>query len=130
MRYAVVQVTLKEKFIGSASRNLAELEDVLNEHAARGWRLHTISTASAYSAGLAGGDRIQATLVFERDDLSAINSDSDEQDVAAGPGSDIAAAIAASLPDGVTIEDLSPEQLAQAEETILDEAAARARRRR
>lgn len=130
MRYAVVQVTLKEKFIGTASRNLPELEQVLNEHAAKGWRLHTISTASAYSTGYAGGDRIQATLVFERDDLSAIITDSDEQDVAAGPGFEMAEAIAASLPDGVTLDDLSPEQIAQAEETILDESAARARRRR
>ena len=49
-----------------------------------------------------GGDRIQATLVFERDDLSAINSDSDEQDVAAGPGSDIAEAIAEATRRGHT----------------------------
>ena len=36
-------------------------------------------------------------------------------------------AIAASLPDGVTLDDLSPEQLAQAEEMIHEMAAARER---
>ena len=64
--YVVLQVTLKEKFIGTGSKNLAELERVINEQAAKGYRLHTISTASAQSAGFGGGDRIQATMVFEK----------------------------------------------------------------
>lgn len=64
--YVVLQVTLKEKFIGTGSGNLTELEDVINAQAAKGYRLHTISTASGGSKGLAGGDRIQATMVFER----------------------------------------------------------------
>ena len=34
---------------------------------AKGYRLHTISTTSSGSKGIiAGGDRIQATLVFEK----------------------------------------------------------------
>lgn len=65
-QYVVLQVTLKEKFIGTGSGNLTELENVINKQAAKGYRLHTISTASAQSGGLLGGDRIQATLVFER----------------------------------------------------------------
>ena len=65
-QYVVLQVTLKEKLIGTASRNLAELEDVINKQAAKGYRLHTITTASAHSSGFGGGDRIQATLVFEK----------------------------------------------------------------
>ena len=65
-RYVVLQVTLKEKFIGTSSRNLAELENVINEQASYGYRLHTISTASAKSTGCGGGDRIQATMVFEK----------------------------------------------------------------
>ena len=65
-RYVVLQVTLKEKFIGTSSRNLAELENVINEQASYGYRLHTISTASAKSTGFGGGDRIQATMVFEK----------------------------------------------------------------
>ncbi len=65
-QYVVLQVTLKEKFIGTGSKNLAQLEDVINEQAAKGYRLHTISTASAQSSGFGGGDRIQATMVFER----------------------------------------------------------------
>ena len=64
--YVVLQVTLKEKFIGTGSGNLSELEEVINKQAAKGYRLHTISTANGGSKGLAGGDRIQATLVFER----------------------------------------------------------------
>lgn len=65
-QYVVLQVTLKEKFLGTKSRNLQELEDVINEQAAKGYRLHTISTASAQSSGFGGGDRIQATMVFEK----------------------------------------------------------------
>ena len=65
-QYVVLQVTLKEKFIGTGSKNLSQLEDVINEQAAKGYRLHTISTASAQSSGFGGGDRIQATMVFEK----------------------------------------------------------------
>ena len=65
-QYVVLQVTLKEKFIGTGSKNLAELERIINEQAAKGYRLHTMSTASATSTGFGGGDRIQATLVFEK----------------------------------------------------------------
>lgn len=65
-QYVVLQVTLKEKLIGTASKNLNELENVINAQAAKGYRLHTISTASAHSTGFGGGDRIQATMVFEK----------------------------------------------------------------
>lgn len=64
--YVVLQVTLKEKLIGTASKNLDELEAVINNQAAKGYRLHTITTASAHSSGFGGGDRIQATMVFEK----------------------------------------------------------------
>ncbi|GAB2459382.1 hypothetical protein HD599_001364 [Conyzicola lurida] len=66
MNYVVLQVILKEKMFGTGSGNLTELEGVLNEKAALGYRLHTITTASSGSKGLGGGDRIQATLVFEK----------------------------------------------------------------
>lgn len=65
-KYVVLQVTLKEKLIGTASKNLSELEDVINKQADKGYRLHTITTTSGGSKGLGGGDRIQATRVFER----------------------------------------------------------------
>lgn len=65
-KYVVLQVTLKEKSIGTSSKNLSELEDVINKQADKGYRLHTISTTSGGSKGLGGGDRIQATMVFER----------------------------------------------------------------
>lgn len=64
--YVVLQVTLKEKFFGAGSGNLTELEAVINEQAEKGYRLHTISTANGGSKGFGGGDRIQATMVFER----------------------------------------------------------------
>lgn len=65
-KYVVLQVTFKEKLIGTSSKNLSELEDVINKQADKGYRLHTISTTSGGSKGLGGGDRIQATMVFER----------------------------------------------------------------
>ena len=52
-QYVVLQVTLKEKLIGTASKNLKELEDVINAQAAKGYRLHHTIT-------------IQATMVFEK----------------------------------------------------------------
>lgn len=57
-KYVVLQVTLKEKLIGTSSKNLSELEDVINKQADKGYRLHTISTTSGGSKGLGGGDRI------------------------------------------------------------------------
>lgn len=65
MHYIVLQVVLKEKLLGTGSGNLSELEKVINDQASKGYRLHTISTTSSGSKGLLGGDRIQATLVFE-----------------------------------------------------------------
>jgi hypothetical protein len=64
--YVVLQVVLKERFFGTGSGNLTELEGVINRQAAFGYRLHTITTAASGSKGIGGGDRIQATLVFER----------------------------------------------------------------
>lgn len=68
LKYVVLQVTLKEKFIGTGSGNLTELEKVINEQANKGYRLHTITTTNGGSKGLIGADRIQATMVFERID--------------------------------------------------------------
>lgn len=67
--YAVMQVTLKEKLLGTGSGNLTDLENVINQQVAKGYRLHTMSTSNGGSKGFGGGDRIQATLVFERLDL-------------------------------------------------------------
>jgi hypothetical protein len=64
--YVVLQVVLKEKFLGTGSGNLTELERAINAQAALGYRLHTITTASSGSTGFGGGDRIQATMVFEK----------------------------------------------------------------
>ena len=70
MKYIVLQVILKEKLIGvgSNSSTMSKLQDVINEQADKGYRLHTISTVSSGSTGLLGGDRIHATMVFERID--------------------------------------------------------------
>lgn len=65
-QYVVLQVTLKEKFLGTGSGNLTELENVINKQASKGYRLHTCTTSNGGSKGLGGGDRIQATLIFER----------------------------------------------------------------
>lgn len=64
--YVVLQVTLKEKWWGTGSRNLSELEYVLNHYVQKGYRLHTMSTSESSSKGGFSGDRIQATLVFEK----------------------------------------------------------------
>lgn len=66
LEYVVLQVTLKEKFLGTGSGNLTELEKVINNQAQKGYRLHTITTSNGGSKGLMGGDRIQATMVFEK----------------------------------------------------------------
>ncbi|GAB6856128.1 DUF2510 domain-containing protein [Microbacterium xylanilyticum] len=66
MSYVVLQVILKEKLWGTGSGNLTELEKAINKQAALGYRLHTITTAASGSKGLGGGDRIQATMVFEK----------------------------------------------------------------
>lgn len=69
MQYVVLQVVLKEKFMGTGSGNLVELEGVINRQAAKGYRLHTISTTASGSKGMfTGGDRVQATMVFEKID--------------------------------------------------------------
>lgn len=68
MKYVVLQVVLKEKLIGTGSQNLSQLENVINTQADKGYRLHTISTTSSGSKGMLGGDRIQATMVFEKID--------------------------------------------------------------
>lgn len=65
-QYVVLQVVLKEAFIGTGSANLTELEAIINRQAAKGYRLHTMSTTNGGSKGMGGGDRIQATLVFEK----------------------------------------------------------------
>ena len=64
--YVVIQMVLKEKFLGTGSGNITELEKAINAQAALGYRLHTITTAASGSKGFGGGDRIQATLVFEQ----------------------------------------------------------------
>ena len=66
LQYVVLQVTLKEKFLGTGSGNLTDLERAINDQASKGYRLHTITTSNGGSKGLMGGDRIQATMVFEK----------------------------------------------------------------
>lgn len=70
MKYIVLQVILKESLIGTGSNlsTMSKLQNLINEQAEKGYRLHTISTTSSGSKGLLGGDRIQATMVFEKID--------------------------------------------------------------
>jgi len=66
--YLVAQVVLTEKFIGTESgvSSLTNLQRTINEQAAKGYRLHTISTTSSGSKGFLGGEKIQVTMVFVR----------------------------------------------------------------
>ena len=66
--YVVIQVVLTERFLGASSgiSSLTNLQNVINEQARKGYRLHTISTASSGTKGFLGGDKIQATMVFEK----------------------------------------------------------------
>lgn len=67
-KYVVLQVVLTEKLLGTGSgvSSLTNLQKVINEQANKGYRLHTITTTSSGSKGWFGGDKIQATMVFER----------------------------------------------------------------
>ena len=69
-KYVVLQVVLTEKFLGTGSgtASLTNLQAAINKQAALGYRLHTITTASSGSKGFLGGDKIQATMAFERID--------------------------------------------------------------
>lgn len=69
--YIVLQVVLTEKLFGTGSDvvSLTNLQKVINQQVAKGYRLHTITTTSSGSKGFLGGDKIQATMVFERMDL-------------------------------------------------------------
>ncbi len=66
--YIVLQVVLTEKFLGTGSgtASLTNLQAAINEQAKKGYRLHTITTVSSGSKGFLGGDKIQATMVFEK----------------------------------------------------------------
>lgn len=69
-KYVVLQVVLTEKFLGTGSgtKSLTNLQAEINKQAEKGYKLHTISTSSSGSKGFLGGDKIQATMVFERID--------------------------------------------------------------
>jgi hypothetical protein len=66
--YKVIQVVMTEKFLGTGSgeSSLTNLQATINQHASKGYRLHTISTTSSGSKGFLGGDKIQATMIFEK----------------------------------------------------------------
>ena len=67
-KYIVIQVVLTEKLLGTGSgtASLTNLQAAINKQASKGYRLHTITTTSSGSKGFLGGDKIQATMVFER----------------------------------------------------------------
>lgn len=66
--YVVLQVVLTEKLMGTGSgiSSLTNLQATINQQAEKGYRLHTITTTSSGSKGFMGGDKIQATMIFER----------------------------------------------------------------
>lgn len=65
-QYRVIQVVLREKFVGKGSKNFTEIEEICNQQYAQGYRLHTFAQSTAASAGFGGGDRTVCNLVFER----------------------------------------------------------------
>lgn len=65
-QYRVMQVVLREKFVGKGSKNFTEIEDICNQQYAEGYRLHTFAQSTAGSAGFGGGDRTVCNLVFEK----------------------------------------------------------------
>ena len=65
-KYVVLQVTLKESAVEYEVKRLVDLEAVINNQVAKGYRLHSMSTATFGSKDLGGKDKIQATLVFEK----------------------------------------------------------------
>ena len=65
-QYRVMQVVLREKFVGKGSKNFTEIEDLCNQQYAQGYRLHTFAQSTAGSTGIGGGDRTVCNLVFER----------------------------------------------------------------
>ena len=67
-RYRVMQIVLREKFVGKGSKNFSEIEDLCNQQYAEGYRLHTFAQSTANSTGFGGGDRTVCNLVFERMD--------------------------------------------------------------
>ena len=67
-KYRVMQVVLREKFVGKRSKNFSEIEDLCNQQFAEGYRLHTFAQSTATSTGFGGGDRTVCNLVFERID--------------------------------------------------------------
>lgn len=67
-KYRVMQIVLREKFVGKGSKNFREIEDLCNEQYAEGYRLHTFAQSTSGSTGLGGGDRTVCNLVFERMD--------------------------------------------------------------
>lgn len=65
-QYRVMQIVLREKFMGKGSKNFTEIEDLCNQQYAQGYRLHTFAQSTANSSGIGGGDRTVCNLVFER----------------------------------------------------------------
>lgn len=65
-QYRVMQIVLREKFVGKGSKNFKEIEDLCNEQYAEGYRLHTFAQSTAGSTGAFGGDRTVCNLVFEK----------------------------------------------------------------
>ena len=67
-KYRVMQIVLREKFVGKGSKNFKEIEDLCNQQYEEGYRLHAFAQSTAGSTGIGGGDRTVCNLVFDRID--------------------------------------------------------------
>ena len=65
-KYRIMQIILREKFVGKGSKNFIEIEQLCNEQHEQGYKLHTFAQSTATSTGFGGGGRTVCNLVFER----------------------------------------------------------------
>lgn len=68
-KYIVQQIVLHEALLGVGSNltSLMQLQNILNLFADEGYKLHTVSVANGGSKGAFGGDKLQATVILEKE---------------------------------------------------------------
>ncbi len=68
MKYKVVQVITREMAPGYSNKRLVALERIINEYAAEGYRLHTITIENIEARRVFCENRYESRLVFEKID--------------------------------------------------------------
>lgn len=65
-QYVVLQSVLNAKLVGGSLKSIPELERTINSQASKGYRLHTLTTASANGSGVTRDGKVQVIMVFEK----------------------------------------------------------------